>query len=68
MPRSALTLDVAVGNTVRFTGLSLEEVWPMASAQAARAVGLWPQGRVTATWDDKSCRLTVERVEDDSRA
>jgi N-acetylglucosamine-6-phosphate deacetylase len=65
---SALTLDVAVGNTVRFTGLSLEEVWPMASAQPARAVGLSPQGRVTATWDEVACRLAVEQVEDDSAA
>lgn len=65
---SALTLDVAVGNTVRFTGLSLEQVWPMASVQAARAVGLWPQGQVTAAWDDEACRLVVERVDDDSAA
>jgi N-acetylglucosamine-6-phosphate deacetylase len=65
---SALTLDVAVANTVRFTGLSLEEVWPMASTQAARAVGLDARGRVDATWDDDACRLEIERVHDDPAA
>jgi N-acetylglucosamine-6-phosphate deacetylase len=37
---SALTMDRAVANTVRFTGLTLEEVLPMASTHPAAYLGL----------------------------
>jgi N-acetylglucosamine-6-phosphate deacetylase len=65
---SALTLDVAVGNTVRFTGLGLKEVLLMASTQPARAVGREAVGRLSAQWDPHACRLTVERVLDEAEA
>ncbi len=59
---SALRLDVAIGNTVRFTGLSLEEVLPMATTRPATCVRLAPAGRVTAEWDAGACVLTVVGV------
>jgi N-acetylglucosamine-6-phosphate deacetylase len=48
---SALTLDAAVTRAVRETGLSLEDVLPMASAVPAASVGAAPAGRVAAEWD-----------------
>jgi N-acetylglucosamine-6-phosphate deacetylase len=60
---SALTLDVALANTVRFTGWSLQEVAPLASTQAAAAVGRTTAGRVLADHDPVTGALTIERVE-----
>lgn len=59
---SALSMQNAVANTVCFTGLSLEEVLPMASTQPARYLGLETAGRVIAEWDQSDCRLSVLQV------
>jgi N-acetylglucosamine-6-phosphate deacetylase len=59
---SALRLDVAIGNTVRFTGLPLEEVVPMASTRPAEYIGIPTAGKVVAEWDPEACALRVERV------
>lgn len=59
---SALRLDVAIGNTVRFTGLALEEVAPMASTRPAEYLGLRPAGTVRAEWDRSACALRVVEV------
>ncbi len=59
---SALQLDVAIGNTVKFTGLPLEEVVPMASTRPAEYVGIGTAGKVHAEWDPAASRLTVLRV------
>jgi N-acetylglucosamine-6-phosphate deacetylase len=59
---SALTLDVAVANTVRFSGHSLSEVLPLASIQPAAAVGQSTAGRVVASWDPEAFTLTVQEV------
>jgi N-acetylglucosamine-6-phosphate deacetylase len=59
---SALHLDAAIGNTVRFTGCSLEEVAAMASTRPAEYLGLSPAGRVVAEWDAAACTLRVTRV------
>ena len=59
---SALRLDVAIGNTVRFTGLSLEEVVPMASTRPAEYVGVPTAGKVVAEWDPAAFTLRVVRV------
>jgi N-acetylglucosamine-6-phosphate deacetylase len=59
---SALRLDVAIGNTVRFTGLPLEEVVPMASTRPAEYVGIPTAGKVVGEWDPDACTLRVERV------
>jgi hypothetical protein len=59
---SALRLDAAIGNTVRFTGLPLEEVVPMASTRPAAYVGMETAGKVTAEWDAAAFALRVLRV------
>ncbi len=59
---SALRLDAAIGNTVRFTGLPLEEVVPMASTRPAEYIGIPTAGKVVAQWDPAACVLRVERV------
>ena len=59
---SALAIPVAIGNSVRFTGLSLEDVIPMATTRPAEYVGIRPAGTVTAEWDADACALRVVRV------
>ncbi len=59
---SSLAMNDAVANTVRFTGLSIAEVLPMASTQPAQYVGLEPIGTVIADWDEANYALTVETV------
>jgi N-acetylglucosamine-6-phosphate deacetylase len=59
---SALRLDVAIGNTVKFTGLPLEEVVTMASTRPAEYVGIPTAGKVVAEWDAAACALRIERV------
>ena len=59
---SALRLDAAIGNTVRFTGLALEDVVPMASTRPAEYVGVPTAGKVTAEWDSAAFSLRVLRV------
>lgn len=61
---SALTLDNAVSNTVRFTGLAVEDVLPLASVLPARAVGLEPTGRIAAAWHPAACQLRIVSVQD----
>ncbi len=60
---SALTLPVAVANTVRFTGLPLEEVLPLATTQPAALLGLCIAGRITADWDAPSGVLQILTVD-----
>jgi N-acetylglucosamine-6-phosphate deacetylase len=59
---SALRLDAAIGNAVRFTGLPLEEVVPMATTRPAEYIGIASAGTVTAEWDEASSALRVVRV------
>jgi N-acetylglucosamine-6-phosphate deacetylase len=59
---SALRLDVAIANTVRFTGLPLEEVAKMASTRPAEVLGLEAVGKVVAEWDPVAFTLRVVRV------
>jgi N-acetylglucosamine-6-phosphate deacetylase len=59
---SALRLDAAIGNVVRFTGLALEEVVPMASTRPAEYLGMQPAGAITAEWDPQASKLRVLRV------
>ncbi|MBZ5586493.1 MAG: amidohydrolase family protein, partial [Acidobacteriia bacterium] len=57
---SALTMDRAVGNCVRFAGVSLETALEMASATPARAAGLGDcADLVRCRWDESSRSLTV---------
>jgi N-acetylglucosamine-6-phosphate deacetylase len=59
---SSLTLDRAIANTVRFSGLPLETVVPMASTIPAAYLGAETAGAVSADWDADACALHVRRV------
>ena len=59
---SSLTMDRAVANTVRFSGLTLEEVVPMASSIPAACLGMRTAGRLTADWNPSTCALHVVSV------
>jgi N-acetylglucosamine-6-phosphate deacetylase len=59
---SSLTLDRAVANTARFTGLPLEDIAPMASTIPALLMGAAPSGRLIADWDAELCALHIIRV------
>jgi N-acetylglucosamine-6-phosphate deacetylase len=61
---SALTLDRAVANTVRFTGLSIDDVLPMATTTPARLIGIEPAGRLKIEWDPDRYALRVLDVAD----
>jgi N-acetylglucosamine-6-phosphate deacetylase len=54
---SALSLDRAVANVVRFAGIPLEEALQMASERPAAAVGLTPAETIDIDWDGE--HLTV---------
>jgi N-acetylglucosamine-6-phosphate deacetylase len=56
---SALTLDRAIANTVRFTGLPLEKVIPMATTVPARTIGASTSGTVVAEWDGATYNLQI---------
>ena len=60
---SSLTLDRAIANTVRFTGLPLDAVIPMASTIPASYVGAATAGAVTADWDPDACELRILHVQ-----
>jgi N-acetylglucosamine-6-phosphate deacetylase len=59
---SSLTLERAVANTVKFTGVPLETAWAMASTQPAEFLGLQPAGRVRAEWNAAEFRLESLQV------
>jgi len=62
---SSLTLDQAVANTVKFTGIPLETAWAMASVQPANFLGLPPAGRVIADWNAaESCFQNLQTLDD----
>ena len=56
---SSLTMDRAVANTVRFTGLSIDAVIPMASTIPAAYMGMTTEGTVTADWDPVAGDLRI---------
>jgi N-acetylglucosamine-6-phosphate deacetylase len=59
---SSLTLDRAIGNTVRFTGLPVEAVSSMASTMPAQFIGMETHGTLTAEWDARACELRIRQV------
>lgn len=59
---SSLTLDRAIANTVRFTGLPIDDVIPMATSLPAALLGTVTAGTVTADWDGEACELRVREV------
>jgi N-acetylglucosamine-6-phosphate deacetylase len=56
---SSLTMDRAIANTVRFTGLSIDAVIPMASTIPAAYIGMTTDGIVTADWDPGAGNLQI---------
>ena len=59
---SALTLPGAIANTVRFTGMAIHEVIPMASTIPASYLGLATAGTVTAEWSAEERELYIRSV------
>jgi len=59
---SSLTLDRAIANASRFTGLPIDEVVPMASTTPARFLGTTTAGTVEASWNADTCALTIGRI------
>jgi N-acetylglucosamine-6-phosphate deacetylase len=59
---SSLTLDRAVANTVRFTGLPIDDVLPMASTIPASYLGQATAGTLDADWNPQTCELQVRAV------
>jgi N-acetylglucosamine-6-phosphate deacetylase len=59
---SSLTLDRAIANTVRFTGLSIDDVIPMASTIPGRWLGTGTAGTITAHWDETAGSLDIRSI------
>jgi N-acetylglucosamine-6-phosphate deacetylase len=59
---SSLTLDRAIASTVRFTGLPIAAVIPMASINPARYMGQATAGVVSAEWDPEGFELQIVGV------
>jgi N-acetylglucosamine-6-phosphate deacetylase len=59
---SALAMNDAVGRTVRFTGLSLEEVLRMASTNPLRYLGIPSSGRLLCEWEPLQFALSIREV------
>ena len=59
---SSLTLDRAIGNAVKFTGLPLDEIVAMASSIPAALLGMTPSGTVDGEWNSDRCELSVRAV------
>jgi len=60
---SALAMDRAVGNTVRFAGVSLEDALAMASTNPAGYLGVKPAGTLHLEWDPEAFALRVIRID-----
>jgi N-acetylglucosamine-6-phosphate deacetylase len=56
---SALSLDRAVANVVRFAGIALDEALQMASERPAAAVGLTPAETIDIEWDGETVRISA---------
>jgi N-acetylglucosamine-6-phosphate deacetylase len=60
---SALSLDRAVANVVRFAGIGIDEALEMASERPAAAIGLEPGGQMEAEWDGTRLTVRTARLE-----
>ena len=59
---SALTLPRAIAKTVRFTGMDIQEVIPLASTIPAGYLGMATAGTVTAAWSAEEGDLSIRSV------
>lgn len=60
---SALTMPLAVANAVRYTGLPISEVLPLATTQPAALLGRRTAGHLTADWDAAAGVLNLVTVD-----
>ena len=60
---SALAMDRAVANTVRFAGVPIEDALAMASTNPAGYLGVKPAGKLHLEWDPEAFALRVIRVD-----
>ena len=56
---SALSMDRAIGNMVRFAGVSLDDALAMASTRPAAYLGIPPAGTLDLEWDSDTFTLRV---------
>jgi N-acetylglucosamine-6-phosphate deacetylase len=61
---SALSMDRAVANTVKFAGVTLDDALAMASTTPAEYLGLKPSGLLDLEWDPATYTLRVTNVND----
>ena len=59
---SSLTMDRAIGNAVRFTGLPVDQILPMASTIPAAYLGQSTAGTLKADWNPHTRELRVLHV------
>jgi N-acetylglucosamine-6-phosphate deacetylase len=59
---SALSMDRAVANTVKFAGVTLDDALAMASTTPAEYLGLKPSGLLDLEWDPATYTLRVTKV------
>ena len=60
---SNLTMDRAIGNAARFTGLPIDQVTAMASSIPASYLGMHAAGRVIADWNPATYELRVQSAQ-----
>lgn len=61
---SALAMNDAIARTVRFTGLPIEEVLPMASSIPSSYLAIPTSGRLICEWDPNVFSLQIKNVID----
>jgi N-acetylglucosamine-6-phosphate deacetylase len=61
---SALSMDRAIANTVKFAGITLDDALAMASTTPAEYLGLKPSGSLDLEWDPATYTLRVMKTDD----
>ena len=61
---SALSMDRAIANTVKFAGVTLDDALAMASTTPAEYLGLKPSGSLDLEWDPATYTLRVMKADD----
>lgn len=61
---SALSMDRAIANTVKFAGITLDDALAMASTTPAEYLGLKPSGSLDLEWDPATYTLRVMKADD----
>ena len=60
---SALSMDRAIANTVKFAGVTLDDALAMASTTPAEYLGLKPSGSLDLEWDPATYTLRVMKAD-----